>query len=281
MERMLYPKQGKIPENDWKVIKTDNGVCKGNIPWIPDCGQRLSLEGVWKNSDYNGEREFNFYFASLDIPDNPRSLLSYVASITKGIGDAKESEIWKIYGEKWADDPMLCMMTGLSETIIDNWGKSLIKIDLERHKTSAISFLLANGCSARLSELGWQKWNIGTIGIVTKNCYELTKLDNCGFKTVDKNIRSYFGIGDEDKRRYIAAIYYVLDGSGRGDTVYSGDTLENELKVFGLLNFEQILADLIIDKSVILLVDEDMEYFSSQNDHKHETVILKWFSDEL
>lgn len=274
VEIILFPKKGQF--SDFKIVRTDRGVVKGNIMWEPEIGQRLQFKGMWIKSPYNGEKEFKFFFASLDVPDNPRSLLSYVASITHGIGEVKEQEIWNTYGEEWADDQGLSLVDGISDKTRESWELALIRIENEKEKTSAISFLLANGSTPRIAELSWQRWGTNTVPIVTNNCYDISSLHGVGFITVDDKIRQHFGITDNDTRRYQAAILYILQDSGRGDTMIAKTLLVTDMQELGLFEIDEHLGELIIDSKVVELVDGDT-YLCLDSDYKNEGAIFRRF----
>ena len=76
------------PGNLWYVIDTDRGCISGECGWRPKDGEQLKLEG--KMGTYQGQPQFKFTGAMIDIPVVPRDQLKYVAERTAGVGPAME-----------------------------------------------------------------------------------------------------------------------------------------------------------------------------------------------
>ena len=100
VSRVAYPPATAETEN-WYILLTDIGVCKGRISWRPRENEQLILDG--ENSVYKGSKEFAFKSARLDVPTNSRDQLRYVCNRTQGLGPAAESLIWEQMGAKWMD----------------------------------------------------------------------------------------------------------------------------------------------------------------------------------
>lgn len=212
------------PDSKWTILKTDKGKCLGVVAFEPKDGDCLKLEGEWKTSDRTGEQEFHFKAAQLDMPTDSRALLHYAASITKGIGPAKEEEIWKAFGEEWRQTHILTGIKGITADIHWHWKDTLSRLDENEQQTQAISFLIAHNCSLNMANAAWGRWEKSTVSIVDADPYELTKLPHYGFGDVDNGIRQMFGIETHDPRRLRAAIMYSVGKIvGEGNTIIAWD----------------------------------------------------------
>jgi hypothetical protein len=180
------------------------------IKFEPKHGDRLKLTGSWKKSDFNGAQEFHFRTCELNLPTNPRALLSYACTITKGLGPVREQEVWDRYGDTWPDQD-LNGIDGLTDAIRYAWKDTLARLSNEKNKSQAVAFLVEHGCTLTVALKAWDRWEDETIGIVQDDPYLLADLPYCGFHTVEKGIRQTFDIGDTDPRRTKAAVLYVLE----------------------------------------------------------------------
>jgi hypothetical protein len=206
------------PDSLWTILKVcpegsqRSVTVKGVVKFEPRHGDRLKMAGTWKKSDFNGEDEFSFYSVALQIPDDARGLLEYVALITAGIGPVIRQQIWDAYGEDWPSHPHLEGITGLSATTCSNWAESLRRIENEKAKASAMSFLLAKCCSITMANKAWDAWSEDVTGRVTADPYCLCELPRVGFLTVENaGIPRAFGIEDDDPRRMRAAVLYAME----------------------------------------------------------------------
>jgi len=204
------------------MVSGQKYTAKGCIEFEPKHGDNLILEGDWKVSVFPGslgKREFDFRSAMLAITTDPRALLHYACTLTKGLGPVKETEIWEAYGPKWSEQETL-LIPGISESIAWSWKDTLRRLADQNSQTQAMAFLLSKGCSMTMANAAWAKWESETLRIVETDCYALTELPHYGFSHVDDSIRVAFGIGDDDLRRVKAAALYVMDQvSSNGDTV--------------------------------------------------------------
>jgi exodeoxyribonuclease V alpha subunit len=192
------------------------------VEFEPKHGDMLELEGEWKASTHAsslGRLEFCFKTAMLNVPQDSRALLHYAATLTKGIGPVKETEIWERFGEQWQTGDITGIQ-GINETVAWNWTETLRRLGEHAAQTQAITLLLSKGATLNMANAAWERWKTDTVGTVTANCYRLTDLPHYGFADVDENIRVAFGIDDEDPRRVEAALMYVIEqATGSGDTV--------------------------------------------------------------
>lgn len=206
VERVMYPPE-TTKEADWFILKTSEGTCKGNMGWRPRDGERLTLIG--KNEEYQGQRQFKFKSAALNLPTDPRGMLHYVCEIASGIGAAMEAQIWEVKGEQWGDikEGDLPRLKG---RVYDSFIQAIERCEADREKGGAISQLLEAGCSMNMAAAAYDKWGKSTLGVVSHDPYRLAELKSFGFQNVDGEIRLHFGIEDNDPRRIRAAVVYVL-----------------------------------------------------------------------
>ena len=248
------------PDSKWTILNvllTSGEKCtaKGIVEFEPKHGDLLELEGEWKKSQYAGtmgKNEFCFKSAMLHIPSDPRALLHYACTLTKGIGPIKETEIWERYGDKWEEIETLDM-PGISESTAWNWTETRRRLKEHADQTQAITLLLSKGCTLNMANAAWSMWAQETVGTVTENCYRLADLPHYGFVDVDESIRVAFGIPDNDQRRVEAAILYVIGQmTNQGDTV--ADWAEVTAKVSALI----VGAKAMMDAAVKVLIDRGM-----------------------
>ena len=205
IEDIRYRKEDSL----WTIAITDKGAIKGVIPFDVKPGDWVKLEGRWKHSEFNGKEEFDFRACMLHLPEDPRALLIYAVSITKGLGDAKELAIWEKYGAKWQEQETLDI-PGIGETIQFHWQDTLRRLREQREQTQAIALLLSKGCTLNLATLAWETWKADTLGKVNADPYVLCELPRYGFAWIDENVRPRFGIAADDPRRIDAAIQYTM-----------------------------------------------------------------------
>ena len=220
IERIAFRKEDSL----WTIAITDKGTIKGVIGFDVKEGDWLKLEGRWKHSEFNGKQEFDFRGAMLHLPEDPRALLTYAVSITKGLGDAKEFAIWEKYGAKWREQETLDI-PGVGESTQFHWQDTLRRLKEQAEQTQAIAFLLARGCTLNLATLAWETWRQDTLGKVNENPYALCDLPRYGFAWIDEHVAPRFGIKPNDPRRVDAAIMYVMGelAAKQGTALPGGD----------------------------------------------------------
>jgi exodeoxyribonuclease V alpha subunit len=206
IEHIAYRKEDSF----WTIALTDKGTIKGVISFDVKEGDWVKLEGKWQHSEFNGKDEFDFRGAMLHLPDDPRVLLTYAVSLTKGLGAAKEVAIWEKYGADWQQQETLDL-SGVGESTQFHWADTLRRLKEQAEQTQAIAFLLAHGCTLNLATLAWETWKHDTLGMVNADPYKLCDLPRYGFKWIDENVRPKFGIAANDSRRIDAAILYMLN----------------------------------------------------------------------
>ncbi len=227
--RILYRK----PDSGWSIIKTDQGIAKGEIKFEPKEGDAVKLEGKWAISKRNGDNEFVFKTAIIAVPDEPRALLRYAAELTKGIGPAMEDQIWEAYGAEWREHPLLEGIKAVRRETIDHWQDTLRRLAEQSEQAQAISFLMGKGATLNMASAAWEKWTTETLSIVQRNPYRLADLPHYGFLDVEQGIRQAFEIEDKDPRRIDEATIYSMEQSiGKKGTRLARSEVVNELMRF-------------------------------------------------
>lgn len=216
VQRIAWPKSTAEPES-WYILITDHGCCKGKMAYRPADNDQLILTGEW--SVYKGEKEFAFSSARIDVPTNPRDMLHYVCTRTKGLGAAAESLIWDKMGERWPDiEPNA--VPRLSGRVYENFRLQLEALNTKTEEARVVSALMGKGCTDNMANRAWEMWKGETLGVVNADCYRLAELESYSFRDVDKDVRRSYGITDSDPRRIKAAVVYALRRlTDKGDTV--------------------------------------------------------------
>ncbi len=280
LERILYRK-GEPEGNGWGIYKTNLGAAKGVIPWEPEIGAILKLEGEFKTSDFNGQNEFVFKSCYPALPEDSRALLTYAVSITNGIGPKVEQKIWERYGESWREVKELDI-PGITETAKWNWTDALDRLESEKLRSETFGWLLSMGCSMNMATAAWKLWGEQAFGRVSENCYALADLPRYSFNDVDKAIRKKFKIVDKDPRRIDAAIIYVLKNRiTDGSTWVRRERVQAELLtlVADVMElFDPALDRLIAAEKVVKTTDADGEQgYSLFEDAENERIIAERF----
>lgn len=213
IKRIKYPQK----ENGWGVFMTDHGKVVGIIDWKVREGDEVTLIGRRERSKFDGRMEIIIEHAKPKIDLNPRALLDYCCSITKGFGESKADEIWQTYGTSWRDDPDLTFIGGLSSKARSEWTQTLEQLDERIHEAQAAAWLMERGLTIKFAMSAYAMWGKDTIAKVQADPYILANLPGRGFVEVDA-LRGRFGIGDDDPRRLEAALLYCLGKATQGDT---------------------------------------------------------------
>jgi len=240
VERVIFRKQ----DTNWCIIQTrpqasgdapldmvgSRLCCKGVVGFDVAEGDRLQLEGYFARSEFSGGTEFTFQTAIPHLPTDMLALLHYAVSITKGLGEVREAEIWGKYGARWIEHEKLDI-PGVPERVQFFWAETLRKLGETKQQTQAITFLLSHGCTLNMANVAWAEWKENTIGTVQGDCYQLAQLPHYGFKKVDGEIRHHFGIADNDERRRDAALLYVMgELTAQGSTLIGAQLVYDECK---------------------------------------------------
>ena len=184
-----------------------NVIAKGELLNRPELGERLKLEGnyiVWQ-----GQRQFSFKTAEINLPVSERDMLRYACEMTNGIGPAMEEKIWEKRGDDWRDVCAEDGIKGLTDGKLAALQSTIRKIEFCQIQAQTIAWLRSLGCTMGLASAAWEKWTSQTQTKVNGNPYILCELPNYGFADADK-LRERFGIGDTDERRLKAAVLYCM-----------------------------------------------------------------------
>lgn len=271
VNRVCYPAE-TVEGASWFILDTDQGTCKGNMPWRPKPKERLKLEGDY--SVYQGKREFKFKSAQLDLPTDSRGLLRYVCELASGVGEALEMQIWELKGEAWSEieEGEVPRLKGKS---YDNFIKAIEIAEGDRAKGETIAQLMSAGCTINMANAAYEKWEKNTMGVVSSDPYRLAELPKYGFGDVDNKIRYHFGIEDGDPRRIRAAVIYVLRQITQG-----GSTLVNWDELFSAcIKHLDGFNDLILQSVSSMFKEGTLRGFKSSraialaSDCRNETII--------
>lgn len=269
-------------KSGWYILSSNQGTLSGTLQWEPASGEHLILTGYW--SAYRGEKQFKFSAARPDIPDEPRALLHYVCLRVDGIGPKMEEAIWEIAGDKWSelkhgDVPRM------SEDMLRSFHehRKLIATHDERYQT--VAYLMHRGCSQRMSDMAWEKWESETIGVVQANPYRLVELFGYGFQSVDVH-REKFGIALDDNRRLLAGIEYAIEQLQKvdGSTLVDAQTVINKaLSLLGISRADHVctlISELISSKRLIIIAaaSTGKNALALYSDYKNELIIWDFAS---
>lgn len=242
IEGVLYPREGQERDNDFVILRTSQGICKGSMKWIPRVGEKLVMSGDF--GTYKGNQEFKFKDVYHDIPADPRALLHYACELTKGLGPAMEETIWNKLGENWQnitpDD-----VPRMKQSAYENLQETIQHLGVEKDKTDAVTYLISIGCTRNLSEKAWSEWKTKTITLVQENPFILADLPNYSFRDVDTGIRQRFGIMDHDSRRVKAAVRYFMNQLCDGPTVASWWSLRDKVMQYAANLPNTLLCEIV------------------------------------
>jgi hypothetical protein len=222
VERILYP-AATVKDANWYLLKTNHGIAVGTLAWRPQEHEALILEGEW--GARNGERQFKFTSARIDIPVAPRDQLHYCVVRTLGMGPALESMIWERFGDNWRNIKP-GDIARLSGRAYEEFQRQIEAMAGKSEEAGVIATLMGKGCTTNMAYAAWTLWKGGTMGVVNADCYRLSELSGYSFKDVDTKIRKNYDIKDDDKRRIRAAVIYSLRKlTDAGDTVVLWENL--------------------------------------------------------
>ena len=274
--RVAFPPATSDPDT-WYILVTDHGTAKGCMSWRPQDSEALILEGEW--TTWHGSREFAFKTARIDVPTNPRDMLHYTISRTKGAGPALEAMIWDAMGENWQAIPD-GKIPRLSGRVYQEFLLQIEALQSKTEEVRVIAALMGKGATVNMASKAWEMWKKETLGVVNADCYRLAELEGYSFRDVDLKIRHGYGIADDDKRRIRAAVIYSLRKiTDAGDTVAEWNSLFTQ--AIGLLGG---YADLISDCTSELFEEGTLKAFPKSEgvslaaDWKAETTIWDFVS---
>jgi len=184
-----------------------NILAKGELPGRPQVNERLKLNGnyvVWQ-----GQRQFAWKNAEIDLPVNQRDMLRYACELTSGFGPSMEQKIWDAKGEDWRDVSSDDGIKGLTDAKIAALRATIERLTYRQQEAKTIAWLMSLGCTLNMANAAWELWGVQTQTQINADCYVLCELPNYGFSDADK-LRAHFGIGDDDERRLKAAVRYCM-----------------------------------------------------------------------
>ncbi|OGV36183.1 MAG: hypothetical protein A2020_12320 [Lentisphaerae bacterium GWF2_45_14] len=266
----------------WYVLASNQGNLSGVLSWQPVPGEKLILSGTW--SEYRGEKQFKFTNARPDIPQEAKTLLHYVCSRTPGIGPKLEEKIWETVGEKWTE-----LKPGdvprMNNDIVAEFHKQYAEIKLHDEQYQAIAWLIGKGCSQKMAEAAWEKWETETLGVVQENPYRMTELYGYGFAAVDRH-REAFNVAVDDRRRLLAGVEYaVRQAQDDGSTLIDvPPVICKAVQLLGVGNSDlvcDIITRLIGDNRLIFFAVENKNVLALTSDYNAEKVIWDFASDGL
>ena len=217
----------------WYILECDFAAAggsltaKGEMIFRPVIGEHLRITGAWK--PYNGQRQFEFKSAEVNMPVSERDMLRYACELTPGFGPATEDAIWEKHGDAWRDIEAN-EIRGVTPGKVAAFRATIESMKLKAAQHNATAWLMSKGATPNMAAAAWLRWCADMVGVVTANCYRLTELPNYGFTAVDKEVRRRFDIGDNDSRRLEAAILYCMEQlTEDGNTAISWPELNAEL----------------------------------------------------
>jgi exodeoxyribonuclease V alpha subunit len=278
VQRVAYPPPTTVTDGGeaWMILITSAGVCKGKMPWRPQIGEQLILQGEY--SVYKGEREFAFSGASIDVPANPRDQLRYVCTRTPGLGPAAEALIWQHSGANWTNIPPGAVPR-LNGKLHAEFMLQIEAMTQKSQEAATVAALMGKGCTMNLACKAWSKWGVSTLGVVNADPFRLAELDGYSFRDVDLRVRAQYGISDDDKRRIRAGVLYSLRRlTDAGDTVVTWDALYRQ--ACGVLcGFSDLISECageLFQEGAIRAFGENGEGVALASDYAAEESIWMW-----
>lgn len=247
VERVRFPKPDAVKAEDFNpqcfyILSCDVGVCKGRLDHLPKTGETLSLDGCWEVSKFNGQPEFVFFHAAVQVPTDERSLLRYAREMTPGFGPAMEERIWAECGDNWRGISLADDIRGLTPEKLAALRKTIDFLNLNQERAKTVSWLVTIGLTLKMAETAFAKWGASTVSRVEADPYILASLPNYGFSDADSHIRRHFKIERNDQRRIDAAIKYYLNQLSAEDTAVSWDDLS--AKIYAAIDADpQLVSD--------------------------------------
>lgn len=274
VSRVIYPREVFTDgQPRFCVLLTSIGKATGMLPFFPEQGTRLKLTG--ERQVHNGELQFKFSRALHDAPTDPKALLDYVASLSKGVGPKTAEQIWKDYGADWQSH-----IEDMKPSVAGALRRTLDALSANKARLELTVYCISIGGSPRIADAAWAKWGEDAAATIEANPYLLATLPGIGFKTVDTSIRKHFKIKDDDVRRAVAAIDYALHDlmEQSGDSVVSRDALYSqfhELKVSRAVA-SAALAQLIKAERIVYV---DMDKVTTSTVKAHEGDLYRYITD--
>lgn len=258
VNRVYYP-TAKKKSGEWHVLGTNAGKCAGDMHWTPAPREKLIMVGTW--GVRKGEKQFRFTSVEADIPIDPRILLDYAGDLATGIGPSMLEDIWKHYGPSWRDRLEPRCLPRYTEALHEEMERVLKDLDLRKDRTVFVSWFASVGGEAKIGTGAWEEWGVQARAVITADPYDLTNIEGCGFRKVEK-LRDYFGIEDHDPRRIRAAIRYFMD-----EAIKSGSTLLSYEWL--VISIQEALGDagaVVTDKLFEMIENDELAVYLGPNE---------------
>lgn len=221
VERVRWPKDATEPAANAKqfyILATSAGVAKGCLTHRPRSGEALVLDGRWEVSKYNGQPEFVFVHAAVNVPADPRALLHYACTLTPSFGDAREAAIWQARGEDWRNLSLDDNIRGVTPSALEAFRKTIAFLVSHSARASSVAWLVSIGLTVNMADAAVDKFGDEVVARVTADPYILALLPHYSFKAADDHLRPFFKIDRDSPLRIRAALRYALSSLLESDT---------------------------------------------------------------
>lgn len=225
--KVLFPKtlpEAGVPQ--WYVLHTSAGKVVGASRVVPVQGHAYDFEGEY--GVYQGLQNFRFRTFSEDIPDDPRALLDYACSVTKGLGPAYANKVWEDFGAHWGDR---LRSRGEYDKRSMALRETFLRLEADQGRAKTVSQLIALGATPLIAETAYEAWKDETLSLVRQNIYILSRLAGQSFKTIDDRFRERLSIPLNAPLRVKSAIEYAInhEAETNGDTVQPWTAISTNL----------------------------------------------------
>ena len=213
VERVRWPKdapESAVNAKQFYILATSAGVAKGCLTHRPRSGEALVLDGRWEVSKYNGQPEFVFVHAAVNVPADPRALLHYACTLTPSFGDAREAAIWQARGEDWRNLSLDDNIRGVTPSALEAFRKTIAFLTSHSARASSVAWLVSIGLTVNMADAAVDKFGDEVVARVTADPYILASLPHYSFKAADDHLRPFFKIDRDSPLRIRAALRYAL-----------------------------------------------------------------------
>ncbi len=248
-------------DNGYTVLSViENGhevTCVGIFTRI-DEGEYVEVSGeMVKHPVYMEQLKVRSY--QIKMPQDVESIRRYLASgAIKGIGEKMADRIVKEFGEDTfriiEEEPeRLADIKGISMRGAMEIADQIVgKQDVRK----AMMFLQEYGINMTLANRIYQQYGNSVYSIIKENPYRLADdLHGVGFKMADEIAQRVGIFMDSDFRIRSGIMYQLLSATANGHMYLPSDELKQQTEVLlqlDIVNFEQYLMDLAIDKKVVI-----------------------------
>lgn len=210
----IYRTRFHNPANGYCVLSVDTGdeiiTAVGHMPNVRD-DDEFSFSGRWVTHLKFG-RQFAFDQYDLLLPKSRKGIVSYIASLTYGVGEAKAGRIVDTLGENCLElirenPEALRQVPGITpeqaEEITAKLNENTVLAELS-------SLICRQGITPRLAAAIYMKYGAECVDVVKNNPYVLADdIYRVGFVTADR-IAQAVGVAPDSPYRVRAALEFVL-----------------------------------------------------------------------